>query len=332
MGWRTVVPRHTLALGADPSPRAASRDARVASRTPTDPTAAQDQWFEWRGHRIAYSRRGMGGPPLLLVHGVRTGASSAEWRRVVDGLANERTVYTIDLLGFGRSARPRAIYGARLYQALLADFATHVVREPVVLVAAERSAAYAIALAARDPGRFPALIVVGPTGLIRAIGEPAPWARARRALFAIPWLGTMVYHASVSRAAIRRWLERAYADYDLVTDADVEARYASAREPGAKWAACALDAGRLDLDVRSAMRHLPQPMLIAWGARAAHVPFDEMLGFRALKHDARIASIELAGDLPHVERPGELLAVALDFLASVRCTIGTSAARPEAVA
>lgn len=331
MGWRTLVPRHDRAPGAAAS-RAASRDARPASRTPIDPAAVQDRWFEWRGHRIAYSRRGVGGPPLLLVHGVHAGASSAEWRRVIDALAAEHTVYAIDLLGFGRSARPRASYGARLYQALLADFARRVVVEPVVLVAAQRSAAYAIALAARDPGRFPALIVVGPTGLIRALGEPAPWARTRRALFTIPWLGTMLYQAGVTRDSIRHWLERAYADYDLVTQADVEARYASAREPGARWAASALDAGRLDLDVRSAMRHLRQPMLIAWGARAALVPFDEMLGFRALKSDARIASIDLAGDFPHEERPGEFVATALDFLASVRRSIGTRASRPEAVA
>jgi pimeloyl-ACP methyl ester carboxylesterase len=316
MRWRTVIPRTAPTFGAGPAPRITPREARV-SPTPAAGTGDEVRTFQWRGHTVAFTRRGAGGLPVLLVHGMHPGASAFEWRHVTDALAAEHTVYTVDLLGFGRSARPRVAYGPRLYQALIADFAAQVVRQPVALVGAGRSAAYAIALAARDPGRFPAVIAIAPTGLIRATGDRAAWSRLRRALIAIPGLGTMLYHASVSPVRIRRWLERAYMDDDLVTDALVDAYHASARERGAKWARSALEAGRLDLDVHAAMRHLRQPLLVAWGARASHVPADEMLGFLALRPDAQVALIDLAGDLPHDERPGEFLSAARDFLARV---------------
>ncbi|KAJ6858909.1 hypothetical protein NC652_041263 [Populus alba x Populus x berolinensis] len=44
------------------------------------------------------------GPPLLLVHGF--GASIPHWRRNIDTLAKNYTVYAIDLLGFGASDKP----------------------------------------------------------------------------------------------------------------------------------------------------------------------------------------------------------------------------------
>jgi hypothetical protein len=59
-------------------------------------------------------------------------------------------------------------------------------------------------------------------------------------------------------------------------------------------------------------------MLLVWGTRALMVPADESLGFRALKPDTDAALIDVAGDLPHAERPAEFLRAAEEFLAHVR--------------
>lgn len=58
------------------------------------------------GHRI-FVRTAVttGRPPLLLIHGYPT--ASYDWVRVWPRLAERHSLYALDLLGFGRSAKPR---------------------------------------------------------------------------------------------------------------------------------------------------------------------------------------------------------------------------------
>ena len=55
-------------------------------------------------HRL-YCRREGQGPAVLLVHGL--GGSWRYWRRGLDGVRDHHTVYLPDLLGFGRTPKPR---------------------------------------------------------------------------------------------------------------------------------------------------------------------------------------------------------------------------------
>jgi pimeloyl-ACP methyl ester carboxylesterase len=299
---------------------AAPVTANPVADAPPNHLGGQERWFEWRGRWVAFTQRGHGSP-LVLVHGLHSAASSYEWRDVVEALAAQHTVYTIDLLGFGRSARPRMRYTPALYQGLLADFAARIIGEPCVLVAHGLSAAYAIAVAARDPLRFPALITIAPTGLVRHAEPVASASSFRRVMLTLPVIGAGLFNASVSRPKLRAYLEDAYADDDLVTDALVESYYDVSHRVGARYAPAALRTGGLNADIAGAVKRLSQPMLLVWGARARLSPVDESLGFRALKQDADVAVIEAAGDLPHAERPAQFVAAALAFLDRLRPTL-----------
>ena len=92
----------------------------------TNLIGGEEGGFDWRGHRIAFTKRGSG-PPLLLVHGIHAAAWSYEWHDNVEYLSRNNTVYTIDLLGFGRSDRPAIRYSARLYISLISDFVHQVI-------------------------------------------------------------------------------------------------------------------------------------------------------------------------------------------------------------
>src|SRR5215472_8580030 len=162
-----------------------------------------ERWYPWRGYRVSYTIRG-NGPALLLVHGVYAAASAYEWRRVVDALAARHTVYTIDLLGFGRSDRPAARYSPDLYIDLLADFLRDVAA-PCTIIASALGAAYAVATAARHPDRIAALALVEPTGYTRCARNSGRLGVVLR----VPFLA--VYTFLTSRAAIRRDLTLSYA-------------------------------------------------------------------------------------------------------------------------
>ena len=260
--------------------------------------------FEWRGHRIAFTRRGSG-PPLLLIHGIHAAAWSYEWHDNADALAAHNTVYTIDLLGFGRSDRPAIRYSARLYISLISDFVHQVIGEPCILVATSLSGAYAIVLAARDPERFPAVALIAPTGLVRLNRQSGPAGEAERLAVEAPIVGTAMFNSLVSRRNIRRWLEKSYVDDTIVTDDLVDIYYWTSHQIGARHAPAAFISGQLNIDVRQALRRLTQPAMLIWGEEGSIAPVEEFRGFRAVKPDFELSVLTPAGDLPHDERPDD---------------------------
>ncbi len=310
MRWRTVALSGGAALGAAALFNAV---AEHGVGPLANPLGGEAGTWHWRGHRIAWTRRGAG-PAVLLVHAVHAAAWSHEWRHVVASLAADHTVWTLDLLGFGRSDRPAARYSAALYVALLDEFARAVIGEPCALVGSSLGGAYTVALAARDARRFPALALVCPTGVAHLATPPTPANDAARALLESPLVGTALFNALVSRPSLRFFLAQAYADAAHVTPALVDAHHAAAHQPGARFAPAAFVGMALGLNVRDALRRLEQPVLLTWGRHAREVPSAELDAYRALLPDAEVA-IFASGSLPHDERADEWAATVRDFLA-----------------
>lgn len=313
MRWRKFLLGGGAAVGAMATYNALARRA-VAPLG--DPLGGDARTFEWRGHQIGYTVRGSG-PPVLLVHSIHAAGWSYEWNRNVEALAPGHTVYAIDLLGFGRSSRPAIRYSARLYLSLISDFAEQVIDQPCALVASSLSAAYALVLGARDPQRFPALVVVQPTGLVRLNDASGAGGDVARLAVDSPVLGTAYFHSLVSRPSLRAFLKLIYHDNDLVTDEMVEAYYAASHQPGAKHAPAAFVAQQLNIDVRQAVRRLTQPALLVWGEQARMEPIDEIRPFLTLHPDFETAIFDPSGDLPHSERAPEFNEIVTQFLGRV---------------
>jgi pimeloyl-ACP methyl ester carboxylesterase len=269
--------------------------------------------MDWRGHRIAYTRHGTG-TPLLLVHGIYAGASSYEWRHTASVLAEQHTVYALDLLGFGRSARPNVRYTPAMYQAFLADFMAKLGHGPLVVAASALSAAHVVALAARDPQHIAALVLIGPAGVGQQRESSSTGQAATQLLLDAPVVGTAIYNALTSPVSMREFLEGLYANDRLVSDELVEAYVQNARQPGAKHAVAAFVGGRLNVDIRNALRRVRHPMHILWGDQARVNSVQNAHAFRVLKPEAEWTLVSDAGDLPHDEQPARTNEAILRFL------------------
>ncbi|MFN8164368.1 MAG: alpha/beta fold hydrolase [Solirubrobacterales bacterium] len=70
------------------------------------------------GHRIGFQAAGEG-PLLLLLHGITS--TSDAWREVMPALAERYTVVAPDMIGHGRSAKPRGDYSLGAYAAGVRD-------------------------------------------------------------------------------------------------------------------------------------------------------------------------------------------------------------------
>lgn len=81
------------------------------------------QTFHWRFGNIYYRKSGSGSP-ILLIHDLSPFSSSYEWHLLEEELAQKHTVYTLDLLGCGRSDKPNMTYTNYLYVQLNYRFYT----------------------------------------------------------------------------------------------------------------------------------------------------------------------------------------------------------------
>jgi pimeloyl-ACP methyl ester carboxylesterase len=308
--WRKILMSGGALLGA-----AATYNviARKGVDNLTNLIGGEEGGFDWRGHRIAFTRRGSG-PALLLIHGIHPAAWSYEWHDNVDPLARGNTVYTIDLLGFGRSSRPAIRYSARLYISLISEFVDKVIGERCTLVATSLSGAYAIVLAARDPQRFPAVALIAPTGLVRANRPASVAGEAGRLAVEVPIVGTAMFNSLVSHRGLKQYLEDTYVDHTIVTKELIDIYYWTSHQRGARHAPGAFLSGHLNIDVRQALRRLTQPGMLIWGEEGSAAPVEEFRGFRAVKPDLELSILSPAGDLPHDERPDDFNVILSSWL------------------
>lgn len=271
-------------------------------------------WWEWRGHRIGYTRRGSG-TPLLLVHGIYAGAWSWEFHRNAEPLGAQHTVYTVDLLGFGRSARPEVAYDAELQLALLSDFAREIIGAPTAVMGSSLGGAFAIALAARHPERFTRVIAICATG-VGQLRERSSAGDAVKAFVETPVVGDAFYGLLTTRPSISIFLKKSYWNDGRVTDALVDIYHQAANQPGSKRPIAAFVGMRYNYDVAAVLPALRQPLLLFWGREAKQAPVAQADGFTRLKPDTELVILDGAGDLPHDERADEVNARVLAFLAA----------------
>ena len=260
--------------------------------------------FRWRGGTLAYSVAGEG-EPLLLVHGVYAGASSLEFRENFGELSEHFRVYALDLLGCGLSEKPRLRYRPEDVASQVEDLVREEIGGGAHLVASSLTAALVVPAAVRSPKLFEKLVLVCPTGYGTLDRPSGALGDAVLGLFGVPILGQTLYHALVSRAGIRYYLQNmAYHDPALVTNAVVEDYHRAGHGPGSEHFPASFVAGKLNLGVAGLWPRVPHKSLLCWGQEAKTVPISDLGNFARNNPRSEPRVFRDAALLPHVERAG----------------------------
>ncbi|HUN92060.1 MAG TPA: alpha/beta hydrolase [Burkholderiaceae bacterium] len=263
-----------------------------------------------------------GGPPLLLVHSVNAAACAAEVRPLHEHYRATRTVYSIDLPGFGFSERSDRAYTPRLMvDAILAlrDLvASRHGPAAVDALALSLGCEFLARAALESHGAFRTLALVSPTGFEGRRDRRGPAGATLlkpgllRALRGPGWGGPL-FRALTRPAVIRFFLEKTWGGpaideelwrYDVLTT----------RQPGAEFAPLHFLAGGLfSADAQLVYEQLSLPVWMAHGVRG------DFTDYRAKsivegKPNWRIDVFQ-AGALPHFERLPEFVAAYDAFLA-----------------
>jgi pimeloyl-ACP methyl ester carboxylesterase len=302
--WKSV-----LAGGAGVAALAAVNAVirRQAGEPDTSALGGQARFFNWKYGRVFYKTAGPenSGPPLVFVHGIGAGASSFMWRKNYDDLAQDFSVYALDLLGFGFSEKPAsAPYSAELYVELITDFIREVSGYPANVIASSLGAAYVVRVADEHPELIHSLVLNAPAGGDSFRTRPGMAGAAFYGLLQSPVLGTSFHNVMASERSIREYARRhLFYDHRRITDRLVAHLYATSHQAGAQHAIAAFVAGYLNTDMRNAFARLAQPSILVWGKQDLTTPVENAMALLQLNSHTRVEVFDYCRMMPEQEHP-----------------------------
>lgn len=144
---RGIALNHLSSLnrGGSNGDRDSLRSSRSSIRGSAD-AFPEPSRYVWRGHSCSFVKSGQG-PPVLLLHGFAGSAFNC-WRSTLPALAQDHTVYAIDLLGLGASDQPSDVeYSIDLWREQCADFISEQMSEPPIVIGHSFGSVIALELA-----------------------------------------------------------------------------------------------------------------------------------------------------------------------------------------
>jgi len=281
--------------------------------------AGSDDAIQYRtihGYRRAFIHAGKG-PPLLLLHGI--GDRCDTWQPVIGSLSEDHTVIAPDLLGHGRSDKPRADYSVAAFANGMRDLLSVLGIDRATVVGHSFGGGVAMQFAYQYPERCERLVLVSPGGIAREVHPLLRLASAPTAEVLLPLLRLRLTRL-LGRCGMRA-LERL--GTDLGRDADEMLRVfdalpdATARRAFV-WTLRAVVDGRGQHVTMLDRCYLTRgmPTLLLWGTRDAVLPFRHAAVAQAAMPASRLEVFEGAGHFPHHHDPARFLAVLRDFLAT----------------
>jgi pimeloyl-ACP methyl ester carboxylesterase len=272
------------------------------------------QYHVIHGYRRAFVHVGRG-PVLLLIHGI--GNSLETWAAQIEDLSRDHTVIAPDLLGHGRSDKPRADYSVAAYANGMRDLISVLGVDRVTIVGHSLGGGVATQFAYQYPERCERLVLVGSGGVSRALhpvlrlltapaSEQAlaclqlPGARPTTALFfrLMRVLGNdlSLDHTEMMSMfeALRDGISRKAFLRTLRAAVDLQGQVVTMLDR------CYLTAG--------------MPTLLVWGQRDPVIPIEHGALAHAAMPGSRLVVFENAGHFPHRSEPERFNSVLREFL------------------
>src|SRR5579871_1643213 len=187
--------------GGSPRRRRKARRVNIVPfklRQPTLPAAPAEYDVQYRivhGYRRAFVHVGEG-TPLLLIHGI--GDSSDTWKHVIPELSRDHRIVAPDLLGHGRSDKPRADYSVAAYANAMRDLLSVLGIERATVVGHSLGGGVAMQFAYQYPERCERLVLVSTGGVGKEVNPLLRIASAPNADLVLPLLGSRATRAVVS--------------------------------------------------------------------------------------------------------------------------------------
>ena len=268
------------------------------------------------GYRRAFVHVGEG-PPLLLIHGI--GDSSDTWRHVIPELSRDYRIVAPDLLGHGRSDKPRADYSVAAYANAMRDLLSVLEIERVTVVGHSLGGGVAMQFAYQYPERCERLVLVSTGGVSHEVHPALRLAATPIADLFLPLL--RLSPVRLTGIAGVRFMEMLGTDlgrdaehllrmFESLPDATARRAFVRTIRAVVDWRGQAITM----LDRCYLTRGMPT--LLIWGAHDAVIPMHHGEIAHKAMPGSRLEIFRDAGHFPHHADPARFAAVLRDFVST----------------
>ena len=255
------------------------------------------------------------GKPVLLIHDLNECSSGIEWFYLEKKLAKTNKVYTIDLLGCGRSDKPKLVYNNFLYVQLITDFIKNVIGEPADIIATGKSVAPAVMSAKLSEEWIDRMLFINPADLSELNEIPDSMSKIRKAVLTCPILGTFIYHMmhrkdDIFNLFINDYFSNPNSDFEEISEYYFESAHKN--RSGSKYLYASIQGNCLSMNINHGLKVLDKDIIIISGDdyyESDYVP-DE---YAELNENIECISITETSYLPQLEAPAKVMDIIEEY-------------------
>lgn len=272
-------------------------------------------YYDWKNGQIYYTKRGTGSP-VLLIHDLDPVSSSYEWCRIMKKLEKKHTVYTLDLLGCGRSDKPFLTYTSYLYVQLITDFIDNIIKESPDVITTNRSISFTVLAQNMNQSLIKRIIAINPPVSSSFNAAPDRYSTIKKRLIELPVIGTFTYNMFTHEKNIKKKLcDTYFCKPQLVSSKMLDAYYEAAHmgKSHGKYLLASMEGHYVDNNITHALTNLNIPLYII-ESRNLRKTDSVAASYSKYNHLTETAYISNAGLIPQLEVPEKLLSIIYMFL------------------
>ena len=273
-------------------------------------------YYPWKHGNVFYTKTGSGSP-VLLVHDLNTTSSAEEWNRIIRRFEKNHTVYTLDLLGCGRSDKPAMEYANYLYVQLITDFVKEVIQEKSIVVATNLSASSVILANHMDNELFNKIVLINPVPLADLEILPDQKSKLKKMLIQLPFIGTFIYNIMNNSKKIDAAFRNDYYEKaQLITSSMEDIYYEAAHISGSdgRFLYSSMIGNYLNNGITHALKSLSTPTLII-GSREMNRYTLALDDYHKVNQNIEIKKLTHGNLYPHMEVPEKVYSIIEDYIA-----------------
>ncbi|OFJ52908.1 alpha/beta fold hydrolase [Mycolicibacterium grossiae] len=273
----------------------------------------EPKYIDIHGERLAYYDEGRG-DVLLLIHGMA--GSAQTWREILPGLAKKYRVIAPDLLGHGKSAKPRTDYSLGAFAVGLRDLLDELGVDSATIVGHSLGGGIAMQFLYQHPDYCQRLVLISSGGLGPDVGLILRLLSAPGAEIVMPLIAPGFVLAAGN--SVKSWLTslglrsprgaEIWNAYSSFNDAQTRESFLRTLRSVVDYRGQSVSAlNRLQL--RSDL-----PTLAIWGEDDTIIPVDHAYAALEARPDCRLEVLPDVGHFAHVEAPSRVIDLIDEFM------------------